>query len=154
MVEAGLECHAGHIVQGDFTWRAGLDAAERLLGLESRPTAIFASNDDMAAATIAVAHRYGLDVPADLSVCGFDDTPLATAVWPQLTTIHIPIAELSRAAADLLVQAIRAYRAGEKQNPEHIVLDYTLIRRHSDAPPRMRRQRPAHPGSKREQAGS
>lgn len=145
MTEAGLEYPAEYIAQGDFTWRSGLDAAEQLLSLRSPPSAIFASNDDMAAATIAVAHRHGLDVPADLSVCGFDDTPLATAVWPQLTTIHIPIAELSRAAADLLVRAIRAQHAGEAHSPRHVVLDYTLIRRQSDAPPRIRRRAAARP---------
>jgi LacI family transcriptional regulator len=80
-------------------------------------------------------------VPADLSVCGFDDTPLATAVWPQLTTIRIPIAELARAAADLLVEAIRDRQAGRPQRPRHVVLDYRLIRRQSDAPPRRRRRR-------------
>ncbi len=127
------------VAQGDFTWRSGLDAAEDLLQVQPRPTAIFASNDDMAAAAVSVAHRQGLDVPADLSVCGFDDTPLATAVWPQLTTIHIPIAELSRAAADLLVETIRDKQAGRPHRPRHVVLDYRLIRRQSDAPPRRRR---------------
>jgi LacI family transcriptional regulator len=139
--EGGLEYSDEHVAHGDYTYRSGLDAAEQLLSLKSQPTAILASNDDMAAATVAVAHRHGLDVPADLSVCGFDDTPLATAVWPQLTTIHIPIAELSRAAADLLVLAIRAKQIGERLSPKHVVLDYKLIRRQSDAPPRLRRRR-------------
>jgi LacI family transcriptional regulator len=138
MSEAGLDCPDDYVAQGDYTYRSGLDAAERLLGLETKPTAIFASNDDMAAAAAAVAHRYGMDVPADLSVCGYDDTPLATAIWPQLTTIHVPIAELSRAAADLLVRAIRARQVGETHDPQHIVLDYTLVRRQSDAAPRTR----------------
>ena len=140
MTEAALQYSDEYVAQGLYTYRSGLDAAEQLLGLERRPTAIFASNDDMAAATAAIAHRLGLDVPADLSVCGFDDTPLATLIWPQLTTIHVPIAELSRAAADLLVQAIRARESGERISPQHIVLDYTLVRRQSDAPPRIRPQ--------------
>lgn len=58
---------------------------------QARPSAIFASNDDMAAAVIAVAHGMHLQVPEDLTVCGFDDTPVATTVWPELTTIHQPI---------------------------------------------------------------
>jgi LacI family transcriptional regulator len=95
----------------------------------------------MAAATAAVAHRLGLDVPADLSVCGYDDTPLATLIWPQLTTIHVPIAELSRAAADLLVQSIRDRESGREPEPRHVVLDYALVRRQSDAAPRVRPQR-------------
>ena len=79
-------------------------------------------------------------MPADLSICGYDDTPLATLIWPQLTTIHVPIAELSRAAADLLVQAVRARASGQGISPQHIVLDYTLVRRQSDGPPRIRPQ--------------
>jgi LacI family transcriptional regulator len=138
---SGIALDEELVAQGDFTYRSGLDAAEDLLNAEPRPTAIFASNDDMAAAASAAAHRQGLDVPADLSVCGFDDTPLATAVWPQLTTIRIPIAELARAAADLLVEAIRDRQAGRPQRPRHVVLDYRLIRRQSDAPPRRRRRR-------------
>jgi LacI family transcriptional regulator len=140
LAEASLQCHGQLVAQGLYTYRSGLDAAEQLLSLAERPSAIFASNDEMAAATAAVAHRLGLDVPADLSVCGFDDTPLATLIWPQLTTIHVPIAELSRAAADLLVRSIKARETDEKRAPQHIVLDYTLIRRQSDAAPRLRPQ--------------
>src|SRR3546814_8114167 len=76
------------IAQGLFTYRSGLDAAEILLARDPPPTAIFASNDDMAAAAVAVAHHRGVDVPGDLSICGFDDTPFATTIWPALTTIH------------------------------------------------------------------
>lgn len=126
------------IVQGLFTYRSGLDAAETLLRLEQRPTAIFASNDDMAAATVAIAHRLGLDVPGDLTVAGFDDTALATTIWPELTTVRQPIIEMAEAAVQFLVQQIRARRNGQPETPEHLVMDYTLIRRQSDAAPRMR----------------
>jgi LacI family transcriptional regulator len=138
LADGGLDCPDELITQGYFTYRSGLDAAEHLLGPDERPTAVFASNDDMAAATVAVAHRHRLDVPGDLTVCGFDDTAIARIIWPELTTIHQPIAELSRAAADLLIRKIRARRAGETQQSKHVVLDYTLVRRHSDAPPRVR----------------
>jgi len=136
--EAGLETSDDLVAQGLFTYRSGLDAAEQLLGRDGIPTAIFASNDDMAAATVAVAHRCGLDVPGDLSVCGFDDTALATTIWPELTTIHQPIIEMSRAAVDLLVKKVRARRAGREEESRQLLLDYTLVRRQSDAPPRRR----------------
>src|SRR5579863_3178593 len=61
LAEAGLDLDRSLIAKGNFTYRAGLDATEALLALSPRPTAIFASNDDMAAAAIAVAHRHGLD---------------------------------------------------------------------------------------------
>jgi LacI family transcriptional regulator len=123
------------IAYGMFTFRSGVDAAERLLDQEPRPTAIFASNDDMAAAAIAVAERNGLDVPRDLTVCGFDDTPIAERLLPELTTIRQPIEEMSRQAVDHLIAKIRARREGKHAARQHIVLDYELVRRHSDAPP-------------------
>ncbi len=138
MRELNLAVPKTMVTRGLFTYRSGLDAAEQLLDLEQRPTAIFASNDDMAAATVAVAHRRGLDVPGDLTVCGFDDTALATTIWPELTTIHQPIIDMARAAVDLLVTNIRARRAGKQGECRHLLLDFTLIRRQSDAPPRQR----------------
>ncbi|WP_145649489.1 LacI family DNA-binding transcriptional regulator [Pseudoduganella lurida] len=126
------------IAQGMFTYRSGLDAAEMLLGLDVRPTAIFASNDDMAAASVAIAHRLGLDVPGDLTVAGFDDTALATTIWPELTTVRQPIAQMAETAVQFLVRQIRAERDGSAAEPEHIVMDFTLVRRQSDAAPRRR----------------
>ncbi|EQB33985.1 hypothetical protein M529_01285 [Sphingobium ummariense RL-3] len=129
----GLSDDEQWIVPGDFSYRSGLDAAERLLDLPVRPTAIFACNDDMAAAAITIAHQRQIDVPAQLTVCGFDDTPLANAIWPTLTTIHQPIRDMSREALALLAAEIRE---GGTANP-HVKLDYRLIRRQSDAvPPR------------------
>ena len=135
--EAGIAIDETLITHGLYTYRSGLDAAEQLLGLENPPSAIFSSNDDMAAATVAVAHRRGLDVPGDLTVCGFDDTTLSTAIWPELTTIHQPIADMSRAAVEMLVSAIRRSK-GVDPAERHRLLDFTLIRRQSDAAPRMR----------------
>jgi LacI family transcriptional regulator len=126
------------VAQGYFTYRSGLDAAEALLELDPPPTAIFASNDDMAAATVAVAHRRGLDVPGDLTVCGFDDTALATTIWPELTTIRQPITDMSRAAIELLLEEVKRLRAGETVEHRAVRLDYMLIRRQSDAAPRRR----------------
>ncbi|MBN2973256.1 LacI family DNA-binding transcriptional regulator [Roseomonas aeriglobus] len=121
------------VMPGLFTYRSGALAAERLLTRPERPSAIFACNDDMAAACVAVAHRLGLDVPRDLSVVGFDDTALATEIWPELTTIRQPIAEMARTAIDLLVALIRDRRVGRVDAvPEHRTLPFTLIRRGSD----------------------
>ena len=135
MAEAGLEVVDELVVQGQFSYRSGLEAAERLLALTARPTAIFASNDDMAAATVATAHRHSIDVPGDLSVCGFDDTLLATTIWPEITTIRQPITDMSHAAIELLARLIRSRRAGVAEECRHLTLDFELIRRQSDAPP-------------------
>lgn len=136
LVKASLPDDPRLIEQGDFTYRSGLIAADALLNLAHPPTAIFASNDDMAAATVAAAHRRHMDVPADLTVCGFDDTLFAQSIWPELTTIHQPISEMARVAIDTLLSAIRTVRRGEKSMPAHTVLDYALVRRNSDGPPR------------------
>ncbi len=143
LAERGIEVDDSLVAQGLFTYRSGLDAAEELLEAKDPPSAIFASNDDMAAATVAVAHRRGLDVPGDLTVVGFDDSALATTIWPELTTIHQPIADMSRAAVDLLAAMLRDKRSGVAEVLRQVVLDYTLIRRQSDAAPR---RRPAAPG--------
>jgi LacI family transcriptional regulator len=134
----GLAYDPALVAQGLFTYRSGLDVAEHLLDVPNPPSAIFASNDDMAAATVAVAHRHGLDVPNDLTVCGFDDTALATTIWPELTTIHQPITDMSLAAVELLVKEIRSRRAGHSDPAQHRQLDFQLVRRQSDAAPRRR----------------
>lgn len=127
LAEAGLLPDPTIVAQGYFTYRSGLEAAEAILAAAQPPSAIFASNDDMAAATVAMAHARRLDVPGDLSICGFDDTPLATTIWPELTTIHQPISDMARSAVDMLVRMVRS-----KVAPAHEWLDFTLIRRQSD----------------------
>jgi LacI family transcriptional regulator len=136
--EKGADRSEALVVPGLFTYRSGLDAAEQLLALDERPTAIFASNDDMAAAAVAVAHRLGLDVPGDLTVTGFDDTALATTIWPELTTVRQPIAEMAREAVQSLVRRVRGQREGGEGKPERVGMDFELVRRQSDAAPRIR----------------
>ena len=131
MRDAGHNVPAERVAQGMFTYRSGLLAARELLSHPTRPTAIFASNDDMAAAVIAVAHGLHLQVPDDIAVCGFDDTPVATTVWPELTTIHQPITEMARSAVALLVEHIRSRRAGQSYMPQHRLMPYTLVERES-----------------------
>lgn len=135
LTEAGLNCNAAPAEQGYFSYRSGLTAGERLLARAERPTAIFASNDDMAAATVSVAHRLGLDVPDDVSVVGFDDTALATSVWPELTTVKQPIAAMAEAALELLIADLRSHRAGGPRKFTERVLSHAMIIRESSGPP-------------------
>ncbi|MFG6464689.1 LacI family DNA-binding transcriptional regulator [Roseateles sp. DXS20W] len=139
VAEAGLDpAQDVQRAQGRFTYQSGLDAAERLLAGARRPSAVFASNDDMAAATVAVAQRLGLYVPSDLTVVGFDDAPLATTIWPELTTVRQPIGDMAGAAVDTLVRHIRAWRNGVRLPPSQQMMAHTLIRRQSDAAPKLR----------------
>jgi len=134
--EAGLGPDNVLFEQGYFTFRSGLEAAERLLALNPPPTAIFACNDDMAAATVGVAHRHGLHVPNDISVVGFDDTALATTIWPELTTIRQPVSNMAGTALDLLLADLRQSRRPEGSGVSDQVLDHELILRASSGPPR------------------
>jgi LacI family transcriptional regulator len=134
MRAANLPVSAERIAQGMFTYRSGLMAARELLSQPTRPTAIFASNDDMAAAVVAVAHGMSLHLPDDLAICGFDDTPVATTVWPELTTIHQPISDVARNAVDLVLEQIRERRAGRLPRPQHRLMPYTLEIRESTGP--------------------
>lgn len=133
--EAGLSVKDMPVEQGYFTFRSGIIATERLLDRPNPPTAIFASNDDMAAAAVGVAHRRGLHVPQDLSIVGFDDTQLATAVWPELTTIRQPTAAMAEAALDMLLARLRSPEPPEPGKIEEQVLDYELMIRESAGPP-------------------
>ena len=126
MRDADLEVRPEWVVSGAFSFRSGVGAGERLLSLADRPTAIFASNDDMALGVMAAANRLGLTLPAQLSVAGFDDSPIAQAVWPQLTTIRQPVEAMARAAATMLVERVSA--------PAGRLLDFERVIRGSTGP--------------------
>ena len=131
MADAGLPVDEACIVPGDFTYRSGLIAGEALLSRANRPTAIFASNDDMAAAVVAVAHRMGLSVPDDVAVSGFDDTIMASSIWPELTTIRQPVPQMAMVAVEALFRAVDDIRKGEKSIIAQVQLSYELIARGS-----------------------
>ena len=113
MAAAGLPEDPALVVQGAFTFGSGVTAARELFALKQRPTAVFAANDDMAIGVMWAAGEYGLKVPHDLSVCGFDDTPLARQLWPALTTIQQPSREMGRIAAQQLLGVLRGRGPGE-----------------------------------------
>lgn len=131
--EAGIAYDPALVVGGQFSFESGIPAAHRLLDLADPPTAIFAANDDMAAAVYRVAGGRGLQVPRDLSVCGFDDTPIASHIFPALTTVRQPTAEMGRLATLQLLDRIRSPGAGRM-----ITLDHAVLVRESTAVPRKR----------------
>lgn len=129
---AGIDEEPGLVVQGRFSFESGIEAAHRLLDMAHPPTAIFAANDDMAAGCIRVASLRGLRVPADLSICGFDDTPIARHIHPALTTVRQPTSEMGRMATMELLARIRSPDAGRMVHVEHEV----LFRESTGHPPR------------------
>jgi LacI family transcriptional regulator len=128
---AGMACDETLIAPGDFTFESGVIATERLLDLPDRPTAILASNDEMALAALHVASRRGIKVPG-LSLVSFDDTPGVRLSVPGLTSIRQPISEMAARAAELL---IGASKIGEVTPSDHL-LPFGLEIRGSTAPRR------------------
>lgn len=103
--DAKLPLDPSLIVEGDFSYRSGVDAAAVLFALPDRPTAVFAANDTMALGAMAVAARSSLRVPEDVAIAGFDDTPAGRMVYPPLTTVRQPIAEMAQAAVTAILDA-------------------------------------------------
>lgn len=126
---AGLKEDPDYMVQGRFSFESGVAAMRQLLALPHRPTAIFAADDDMAVGAIWAAAEAGISIPRDISICGFDDTTIATQVWPPLTTIHQPVREMSRRATQELF--LRVLNKGEARMVE---VDYKMCIRASTAP--------------------
>jgi LacI family transcriptional regulator len=124
LAAAGLPDTPGLFVEGRFDFASGLEAGETLLTRRERPTAIFATNDEMALGVLTLAHRLGLRVPEDLSVTGFDDTTASLTSWPPLTTVRQPLEDMGRAV-------IEALTSGPVDAPEFL---FTLVQRGSSGP--------------------
>lgn len=122
-----------YIEQGFFDYKSGLEASAKLLELPQPPTAIFAGNDDMAAAALSAANTRGMSVPQDLSLVGFDDTILTTRIWPHLTTVRQPIAEMAQMAISMLASGKFDDLSAVKPSEFRHILDFEIIRRDSDS---------------------
>jgi LacI family transcriptional regulator len=133
--EHGVPLDDRLVVGGLFSFESGIECGRQLLHLRERPTAIFASNDDMAAGVLHAAHEMGIDVPGRLSVAGFDDTPLARYVYPSLTTIRQPIRAMAQGAVDCLIRQIRRRSGMAAEGPASQKFDYELVIRDSVASP-------------------
>ncbi len=129
---AGIKLPRSLIAEGNYTFDSGIAAAEKLLDLSPRPTAIFASNDEMAAGVVHVARQRGIEVPTELSVIGFDDTPIAAHIWPPLTTVRWPIVSMARSAA---LKLLSGFGENDAEVSEPSLFVSTLVRRASVAPP-------------------
>ncbi|QSR17580.1 LacI family DNA-binding transcriptional regulator [Novosphingobium sp. KA1] len=128
LAEAGLAPDPALATRGDYKFESGYEAGQRLLDASPRPTAVFSSNDEMAAGLLHAARERGIDVPAQLSIIGFDDTAIAAHIWPPLTTVRWPIVPMAAAAAHKLIEP------GDALSRQALFLS-DLVRRASVAPP-------------------
>ena len=124
--EAGIKLDEALMKQGLFDFESGKAAAEELLALPERPTAVFASNDDMAAGVMHIAHRMKMDIPGDIAVVGFDDTPLSRQVWPNLSTVRQPIRDMGQVSAELLLESLSSDPAKKVDEETFRQLDFEM----------------------------
>lgn len=137
MNDVGLEADEAMVEQGYYTFDSGYKAAERLFQLQTRPTAIMASDDSMAIGTMHFAHEHGLDIPRDLSVVGFDDETVSRYVWPPLTTVSQPVEEMGKVAVEQILSKLDAVLKVDKaaQDADCVTLEHKIIIRRSVARP-------------------
>jgi LacI family transcriptional regulator len=133
--EAGVVVDMGLVWEARPTFEAGLALAERVVPGRRDFTAVIAGNDDMAAAFVNVALRNALSIPGDLSITGFDDTPIAEKIWPPLTTIHQPLALIAEKATEHLATVLRDENGPARREPIAIHVDFSLVERQSVGPP-------------------
>jgi LacI family transcriptional regulator len=103
----GIKEDPALVLPGDYSFDDGFRGTRKLLSLEHRPTAIFGSNDEIAAGALVAAKSLGIDVPNQLSIAGFEDSPFSRQSWPALTTARQATEEIARAATFLLIAELR-----------------------------------------------
>jgi LacI family transcriptional regulator len=122
------------IVPGDYTFDDGFRGARKLLALKDRPSAVFGSNDEIAAGVLAAAHSDGINVPYELSIAGFEDSPFSKQSWPALTTARQATEEIARHAAQRLIDDLQRAANGEAVNSINEGFSPELVVRGSTAP--------------------
>ncbi|MEI5638853.1 MULTISPECIES: LacI family DNA-binding transcriptional regulator [unclassified Pseudoalteromonas] len=127
LAKHGIEFNPNMVAEGNFSYHSGADSAKEILDLSPRPSAVFASNDYMAAAVLKMATQREIKVPEQLSIAGFDNAPIARHIWPGLTTIAQPVEEMTRTAVAELIKQI----AEPQSEPFQQVLEAKLITRES-----------------------
>lgn len=131
----GIKLSSRNVLQGDYLSESAFRLSSKLLSKRSRPTAIFASNDAMAAGVIAAAYKLGISMPDELSVAGFDNSGLTKITTPKLTTVDQRIAELGYAAVEMLIQIINDESILNRETPLRRILEHELVVRESTSKP-------------------
>ncbi|MHC1480228.1 LacI family DNA-binding transcriptional regulator [Frateuria aurantia] len=128
----GIAIRKKFVLQGSYTYEDGFKRARKLLSGKDTPTAIFGSNDEIAAGVLAAARSAGLNVPWDLSIAGFEDNPFSRQAWPALTTARQITSDIGYTAALTLIDSLRH----KDFVHEGVRFEPTLVVRDSTAPPR------------------
>jgi LacI family transcriptional regulator len=127
LLEAGIKADDTLLAIGGFTPASGFSSMQQLLNLHPRPTAVFVANDAVAVGATQAVKQFGLSIPEDLAIVGFNDIPMAEYVDPPLTTIRLPAIELGQVAARRLSKLVQ----GESLDQLGYLLETELIVRSS-----------------------
>lgn len=131
LAEAGVKFDPRLLHEGDYHETGGSDALNNLFANGLTFTAVVCANDEMAAGAMAAAHDRGMRLPEELSIVGFDDAPISRYVYPKLSTVHYPIADMSRMAARWVLTNV--YNQGELDAQR--VFQPNFVQRHSTSKP-------------------
>jgi LacI family transcriptional regulator len=131
--DLGVPLHKEYVFQGGYNFDSGVVCGTALLSLPEPPTAIFAGNDETAGGVYRAAYLKGVRIPDQLTVIGYDDSPLASILCPPLTTMHQPIFEIGRRAAERVISKVDG---AETTESGAIKLIPRLVVRGSSAPPK------------------
>jgi LacI family transcriptional regulator len=126
IAEFGSPAVLTEVIESRYSLEAGADAFARIMSADTRPTVVICGNDVLAAGAVLYARDHGIQVPAEVSITGFDDINLASAVTPALTTVRVPQTAMGRAAAKLLLA-----RLAGQQDLVSIELQTEIIMRNS-----------------------
>jgi len=102
-----IQTNPDFIIDGTYSFESGVNGAKQLLALDKKPTAIFASNDEIAAGALFACRLEGVDIPTDISIVGFENSPFSRQTWPKLTTAEQPTENIAKAATELLLKQMR-----------------------------------------------
>lgn len=136
LAEAGLKLPPEYNREAAYTFETGTENAAALLAMNPRPTAIFCGNDEMAAGVYKAARDAGLVIPRDLSVVGFDDSAMASRMYPLLTTVRLPIHDMGEMAAAKLIATTRERRRHHAPDEKTEVVPTLIVRESTAAPPK------------------
>jgi len=132
LAEYGLSVDPDYLITGGYTFESGVECAKQLIEMPVPPTAVFCGNDEMAVGVFKAARDAGIRIPDDLSVIGYDDSPIAERIWPPLTSVRLPIEYMGRIAAQLLVSN---HDRVSLEPPQAASVMPSLVARDSTAPP-------------------
>jgi len=132
LAEFGLNLEERYLLTGGYTFDSGVECGKQLIEMEQPPTAVFCGNDEMAFGVYKAARDAGVKIPEELSVVGFDDSPIAERIWPTMTSVRLPIEHMGRIAAQLLVSR---HDRMSMEPPQAVSVMPSLVVRDSTAAP-------------------